>query len=55
MDLYGLSPNAYQALAQAILRDFKLTRKIKTINGLQPSFIKTETRKNPNIVSESLI
>ena len=33
MDLYELSPNAYQVLAQVILRDFKLTRNIKTING----------------------
>ena len=39
MDVYGLSPNAYQVLAQVILRDFKLTRKIKTINESQPPFI----------------
>ena len=30
---------AYQVLAQVILRDFKLTKKIKTINGLQLLFI----------------
>ena len=30
---------AYQVLAHVILSDFKLTKKIKTINGLQFLFI----------------
>ena len=30
----------YQVLAQVILRSFKLTKKIKTINGLHFLFIK---------------
>ena len=30
---------AYQVLAQVILKDFKLTKKIKTINGSQLFFI----------------
>ena len=48
-----MSRNVYQVLPQMILRDFKLTRKIETIHRSQPPFIKTETKKTPNIVSRS--
>ena len=37
---------AYQVLAQVILRDFKLTKNIKTINGSQLLFIKNWNKEN---------
>ena len=37
---------AYQVLAQVILKDFKLTKKIKTINGLHFLFIKNWNKEN---------
>ena len=42
----------YQVLAQVILRDFKLTKKIKTINESHFLFFKTETTKLPLLHSE---
>ena len=36
----------YQVLAQVILRDFKLIKKIKTINESQFLFIKNWNNKN---------
>ena len=37
---------AYQVLTYVILRDFKLTKKIKTINGSQLLFIKNWNKEN---------
>ena len=37
----------YQVLAHVILRNFRLTKKIKTINGHTFSSLKTETTKLP--------
>ena len=42
----------YQVLAQVILRDFKLTKKIKTITGHTFSSLKTKTTKLPLLYSE---
>ena len=40
----------YQVLAQVILRDFKLTKKIKIINGSQLLFIKNWNKENSYIL-----
>ena len=37
---------AYQVLAQVIIRDFKLTKNIQTINGSQLLFIKNWNKEN---------
>ena len=44
----------YQVLAQVILRDFKLTKKIKTINDHTFSSLKIETTKIPSFVFGTL-
>ena len=46
MDLNGWSLKDYQVLAQVILRDFKLTKNIKTINKSQLLFIKNWNKEN---------
>ena len=42
----------YQVLAQVILRDFKLTKKIKPLTGYTFSSLKTETTKLPLLYPE---
>ena len=44
----------YQVLAQVILRDFKLTKKIKTINGSHFLFIKTWNNETSTFVNGTL-
>ena len=44
----------YQVLAQVILRDFKLTKKIKTINGSHFLFIKNWNNETSTFVSRTL-
>ena len=44
----------YQVLAQVILRDFKLTKKIKTINGSHFLFIKNWNNETFTFVSGTL-
>ena len=44
----------YQVLAQVILRDFKLTKKIKIINGSHFLFIKNWNNETSTFVSETL-
>ena len=44
----------YQVLAQVILRDFKLTKKIKTINGSHFFFIKNWNNKTSNFTFGTL-
>ena len=45
----------YQVLAQVILRDFKLTKKIKTINGWHFLFIKNWNNETSTFVSGTLL
>ena len=44
----------YQVLAQVILRDFKLTKKIKIINGSHFLFIKNWNNETSTFVSGTL-
>ena len=44
----------YQVLAQVILRNFKLTKKIKTINGSHFLFIKNWNNKTSNFAFGTL-
>ena len=44
----------YQVLAQAILMDFKLTKKIKTTNSSHFLFIKNWNNKSSTFVSGTL-
>ena len=44
----------YQVLAQVILRDFKWTKKIKTINGSHFLFIKNWNNETSTFVSITL-
>ena len=44
----------YQMLAQEILRNFKLTKKIKTINDSHFLFIKNWNNKTSNLAFETL-
>lgn len=45
----------YQVLAQLILRDIKLTKKIKTINGSHFLFIKNWNNETFTFVSGTLL